>query len=162
MTGQAPPPLQVVRRVLSPEEFARWEQLTLQKTLDRMADAAYCPRCSTVSLEDEDNCAQCSRCFFVFCSLCNESWHPGEGRCRRVRARTPALKDGGWRGFGHSGPGLRTSGSGTRGQGVCIGDQGSDIGVLGFRFWVHTGTHGHASWGWLSDRGPAASRPLCA
>lgn len=25
------------------------------------ADAAYCPRCSTVSLEDADSCAQCPK-----------------------------------------------------------------------------------------------------
>ena len=62
--NQSKPPLlllQVLQRVLSPEEFARWESLTLQKTLDRMADAAYCPRCSTVSLEDADSCAQCPK-----------------------------------------------------------------------------------------------------
>ncbi|KAI3430228.1 hypothetical protein D9Q98_004825 [Chlorella vulgaris] len=67
----------VLRRVLCPEDFARWEQLTLQRTLDAMPDASYCPRCGTVSLEDSDSCAQCSKCLFVFCSLCNEGWHPG-------------------------------------------------------------------------------------
>lgn len=100
----------VLQRVLSPSDFERWEQLTLQRTLDTMpgelalpewnmpccshsqvaaclpwlqgqhslcqlhrvltcllshlplrpADAAYCPRCSTLSLEDEDSCAQVS------------------------------------------------------------------------------------------------------
>lgn len=67
----------VLQRILSPDDFARWEQLTLQRTLDTMPDAAYCPRCSTISLEDADSCAQCPKCFFVFCSLCNEGWHPG-------------------------------------------------------------------------------------
>lgn len=99
----------MLQRVLSPGDFERWEQLTLQRTLDTMpgglalpacnlflllphpgggvfsrvclhalcqlhrvlncllshfplrpADAAYCPRCSTLSLEDEDSCAQVS------------------------------------------------------------------------------------------------------
>lgn len=66
----------MLQRVLSAEDYARWEQLTLQRTLDTMPDAAYCPRCSTVSIEDADSCAQCPRCFFVFCSLCMEGWHP--------------------------------------------------------------------------------------
>ncbi|EFN52541.1 hypothetical protein CHLNCDRAFT_138969 [Chlorella variabilis] len=67
----------VLRRVLSPDDFGRWEQLTLQRTLDTMPDAAYCPRCSSLALEDADSCAQCPTCLFVFCSLCNEGWHPG-------------------------------------------------------------------------------------
>lgn len=27
------------------EEFARWEDLTLKRALDRMTDITYCPRC---------------------------------------------------------------------------------------------------------------------
>ena len=69
----------LLQRLLSPGEFARWEALSLQRTLDAMPDAAYCPRCSTVALEDEDSCAQCPKCFYVFCTLCCESWHPGAG-----------------------------------------------------------------------------------
>ena len=37
----------------------------------------YCPRCGTVCLEDSDSCAQCARCLYVFCTLCEEGWHPG-------------------------------------------------------------------------------------
>ena len=69
----------LLQRLLGAEGYARWEALSLQRTLDAMPDAAYCPRCSTVALEDEDSCAQCPKCFYVFCTLCCESWHPGAG-----------------------------------------------------------------------------------
>lgn len=46
-------------------------------SLQKMPDCVYCPRCSSACLEDAQNCAQCAKCFFAFCSLCNESWHPG-------------------------------------------------------------------------------------
>lgn len=28
-------------------------------------------------LEEPDHMAQCGQCEFVFCSMCQESWHPG-------------------------------------------------------------------------------------
>jgi E3 ubiquitin-protein ligase RNF14 len=65
--------------LLSEESYAKWEQLSLSRCLDTMSDSVYCPRCNKPTIEDEDNCAQCASCLFVFCSLCNESWHPGSG-----------------------------------------------------------------------------------
>ena len=70
-------PPQALAGLLSPAELARWEDLELAQSLQRMPDVVYCPRCSSACLEDGDNCAQCAKCFFAFCSLCNESWHPG-------------------------------------------------------------------------------------
>lgn len=70
--------------LLTREEAARWEQLELSQALARMADVVFCRRCSTPCLEDEDNCAICPTCYFAFCSLCQESWHPG------VRVGPPA------------------------------------------------------------------------
>ena len=52
----------MLERVLSAEEFERLEALTLQRTLDRMADLVYCPRCSQPVIEDATHCAQCTRC----------------------------------------------------------------------------------------------------
>jgi E3 ubiquitin-protein ligase RNF14 len=69
--------LQNIRSLLSKQELARWEDLELKQSLQRMPDVVFCPRCSAPCLEDSDNCAQCSKCFFTFCSLCDESWHPG-------------------------------------------------------------------------------------
>jgi len=67
-----------IRSIVSGDLYDRWEALTLKRALDKMPDAAYCPRCKTLSIEDaEDNSADCPRCLFVFCTLCEESRHPG-------------------------------------------------------------------------------------
>ena len=63
--------------LLEEEQLQRWEDLELALSLQKMPDCVYCPRCSSACLEDAENCAQCPKCFFAFCSLCNESWHPG-------------------------------------------------------------------------------------
>lgn len=68
----------VLKVLLSEEDFRRWEDLTLSRSLDCMTDLVYCPRCQAASLEDErDHCAQCPNCMYVFCGLCLDGWHPG-------------------------------------------------------------------------------------
>lgn len=42
-----------------------------------MPDLVYCPRCEAACIEDKDHCAQCPDCLYAFCSLCGDSWHPG-------------------------------------------------------------------------------------
>jgi len=82
----------LLHQILEPEIFERWETLTLQRALDQMSDAAYCPRCNTLSLEDlSDNCADCPKCFFVFCTLCNEGRHPGV-QCVSAETRLAMLR----------------------------------------------------------------------
>jgi E3 ubiquitin-protein ligase RNF14 len=61
-----------------------------------MGDIAYCPRAncgSAVVSEGEGEMGRCPQCFFSFCTLCRESYHPGvlcmtvEAKLRLLRAR---------------------------------------------------------------------------
>ena len=90
----------MMKGLLSDEQNYRLEAVELERTLHHMMDAVYCPRCSTISIEDEDNCAQCSKCYYTFCSLCNEGWHPGtqcltpEDKLELMRRRMEGSKSG--------------------------------------------------------------------
>ena len=96
----------VIKELIPPELFERFDSLLLQRTLDGMNDIVYCPRssCQCVTLKEEDsNMSQCPRCRFAFCILCKRAWH-GVSPCRllpsdlkELRATYEALDDDGKR-----------------------------------------------------------------
>ena len=108
------PPAGLLKELLNPDEFNRWEDLTLQRTLDAMADLVYCPRCSPPGLEEEDRSSQCALCFFSFCTLCQCQRHVGQ-QCRGARGPAEDIAaamggregwEGGWGGAEEEGYGF--------------------------------------------------------
>ena len=67
-----------IQTLVSKSNFERWENLMLQRAIDKMPDASWCPRCQALALEDtEDHSATCPKCFYVFCVFCEQGRHPG-------------------------------------------------------------------------------------
>ncbi|CAL8470867.1 g10409 [Coccomyxa elongata] len=89
---KAPFVRQRLRGLLSEELAQRWEDLELKQALEGMPDVLYCPRCSAACVEDSDNCAQCPKCFFAFCGLCCDSWHPGV-KCMSAEMKLKVLQE---------------------------------------------------------------------
>lgn len=58
----------IVKQLVPPDVFERYDKLLLQRTLDGMLDVVYCPRpscrCVTVK-EDESNMAICPRYMYA-------------------------------------------------------------------------------------------------
>ena len=73
---QADPAL--VKSLVDEELFERYDKLLLKRTLDCMADVTFCPRksCESPVLKEEDmDMGRCAKCGFVFCILCNNTYH---------------------------------------------------------------------------------------
>ncbi|KAK9844924.1 hypothetical protein WJX74_008697 [Apatococcus lobatus] len=85
---------QAMAELLNEDEVRRWQTLEDQRMFERSGRAAYCPRCSAMCLEADDgsNCAQCPRCYFAFCTQCQDSWHPASQPCLSPEVALQALK----------------------------------------------------------------------
>lgn len=72
-----------VKLLVGEDEFARYDRLLLQNSLDLMADVVYCPRtscCMAVMLEPNATMGQCPSCRYAFCTLCKRAYH-GVSHC---------------------------------------------------------------------------------
>ncbi|KAK7172176.1 hypothetical protein R3I93_004473 [Phoxinus phoxinus] len=78
-----------VKLLVGEDEFARYDRLLLQSSLNRMEDVVYCPRmscCMAVVIEPDANMGICPSCCFVFCSLCKRAYHC-PSLCKEVELR---------------------------------------------------------------------------
>ncbi|XP_058601374.1 E3 ubiquitin-protein ligase RNF14-like [Onychostoma macrolepis] len=67
-----------VKLLVSQDEFARYDRLLLQWSLNLMADVVYCPRmscCMAVIIEPDTTMGICPSCQYVFCTLCKRTYH---------------------------------------------------------------------------------------
>ncbi|XP_026051273.1 E3 ubiquitin-protein ligase RNF14-like isoform X2 [Carassius auratus] len=67
-----------VKLLVSKDEFARYDRLLLQSSLDLMKDVVYCPRIScsmAVMVEPDSNMGICPACKYPFCTLCKRTYH---------------------------------------------------------------------------------------
>uniref|UniRef100_A0A4W4F8N1 RBR-type E3 ubiquitin transferase n=1 Tax=Electrophorus electricus TaxID=8005 RepID=A0A4W4F8N1_ELEEL len=67
-----------VKLLVGEDEFARYDRLLLQLSLDLMADVVYCPRntcCAPVMLEPDATMGLCPSCRYAFCTLCKRAYH---------------------------------------------------------------------------------------
>ncbi|XP_046388895.1 E3 ubiquitin-protein ligase RNF14-like [Ischnura elegans] len=68
----------LVKDLVSPELFARYDSVLLSSTLDTLTDIIYCPRsfCQyPVTLEAGEKMAHCPNCEYVFCVYCKMVYH---------------------------------------------------------------------------------------
>ncbi|XP_073680786.1 E3 ubiquitin-protein ligase RNF14 [Garra rufa] len=84
-----------VKLLVGEDEFARYDRLLLQSSLDLMADVVYCPRmscCMAVMVEPDSTMGICPACRYAFCTLCKRSYH-GLSHCIATADELRRLRD---------------------------------------------------------------------
>lgn len=84
-----------VKLLVGEDEFARYDRLLLQSSLDLMADVVYCPRmscCMAVMVEPDSTMGICPSCQYAFCTLCRRSYH-GLSHCIATADELRSLRD---------------------------------------------------------------------
>ncbi|XP_051734617.1 E3 ubiquitin-protein ligase RNF14 isoform X2 [Ctenopharyngodon idella] len=84
-----------VKLLVGEDEFARYDRLLLQSSLDLMADVVYCPRmscCMAVMVEPDSTMGICPSCRYAFCTLCKRSYH-GLSNCIATTDELRSLRD---------------------------------------------------------------------
>ncbi|XP_051960417.1 E3 ubiquitin-protein ligase RNF14-like [Xyrauchen texanus] len=84
-----------VKLLVGEDEFARYDRLLLQSSLDLMADVVYCPRmscCMAVMVEPDSTMGICPSCRYAFCTLCKRSYH-GLSHCMVSADELRGLRD---------------------------------------------------------------------
>lgn len=57
-----PIPPALLKEILTPEQFERWERIALERALAAMSDLCYCPRCRAPVIKEEGSGADRSGC----------------------------------------------------------------------------------------------------
>lgn len=73
----------MVKNLVDDTVFEKYDKILLQRTLECMNDVVYCPRktCQSPVLKEQDrDMGRCPACSFVFCVLCNTTYH-GSAKC---------------------------------------------------------------------------------
>ena len=73
-----------IKELVESDLYEKYEKFLLQRTLDQMSDVVRCPRkfCHNSVLKDVDsNMAQCNSCNFIFCVMCDKTWHGEHTPC---------------------------------------------------------------------------------
>ena len=84
----------MVKSLVNPDLFERYDELLLKRTLECMTDITNCPRkiCQATVMKDKDlDLGQCAKCGFVFCVQCNNTYH-GQAICPLSAAELTKLR----------------------------------------------------------------------
>ncbi len=78
-------PEYMLRELLTPELFEKYQRFSLRKALDKMPDVAWCPECESPAFKEDakSTVALCGVCSFRFCTKCGRRAHPFE-RCKAL------------------------------------------------------------------------------